>query len=202
MRLGSGEEDFTFSKTGMEDSALFLFVLFAIFGFIRLGHYAHASAIGALMAGIAIKNFLPQKRLEAVEREVKAVTYGFFGPLFFLWVGLDVSITVPSQLPFNTGLAPVYVFVGLILMQIILVKTVKIGASYLMGHNHLGVRKSILMGISLSVKFSTSIVILKMLFEQGLIGDALYSVLISAKIGFKFIVPFLLSFLIARWGLD
>lgn len=55
------------------------------------------------------------------------------------------------------------------------------------------------MGIALGVRFSTSIVIIKFLFEKAIIGGELYSVLIASSIAFKFIIPFLLSFLITQW---
>lgn len=57
------------------------------------------------------------------------------------------------------------------------------------------------MGVALAVKFSSSIVIIKILFEQGLIGAALYSVLITSKIVFKFVIPLLLSYLVKKWNI-
>ena len=68
-----------------------------------------------------------------------------------------------------------------------------------MGKKELGKHKAILLGIGLSVKFSTSIVIIKMLFENNLIPLTLYLVLVGATVLFKFVVPFLLSTLIKRW---
>ena len=202
VKLERETKKFSFSETGMEDGALFLFVIFVILAFIYLGQYAEASAIGALFAGIGVKNFFSEERAKSMEREIKAVTYGFFGPLFFLWVGLDVSFSIPSDIPLSTlGFSPITGFLILVALQIILVKFAKILGSIVVGRNVLGIKKSIIMGISLSVKFSTSIVIIKMLFEQGLIGSALYSVLIFSKIIFKFIVPFLLSFLFTRWNI-
>jgi Kef-type K+ transport system membrane component KefB len=75
----------------------------------------------------------------------------------------------------------------------------KIVSSYFMGRNVLGTKKSIVLGISLSVKFSTSIVIIKLLFENGLIESGLYSVLVGTTIAFKFVIPVLLSYLITKW---
>jgi hypothetical protein len=77
--------------------------------------------------------------------------------------------------------------------------TAKILGSYIVGKKELGQKPSILMGIALGVRFSTSIVIIKFLFEKALIGAELYSVLIASTIAFKFIIPFLLSYLISKW---
>lgn len=175
--------------TEMSEGALFVFVLLVIFTYIQLGSVADAAAIGALLAGIAVENFIPEERFELVEDEVKAVTYGFFGPLFFLWVGIDSNIDYLLAVPL------------LVLAQMAIVKAAKLIGSYTVGRSELGGKESIFVGVALSVKFSTSIVIVKLLFERGLIGDQLYSVLIASKIGFKFLVPFLLAYLLTRWQL-
>jgi len=66
--------------------AIFLLVLAVFFLFIGIGSFGEAAALGALLAGIAVKNFLPQNRLEQIEPQLRAVTYGFFGPIFsFGW---------------------------------------------------------------------------------------------------------------------
>ena len=55
------------------------------------------------------------------------------------------------------------------------------------------------MGIGLSVKFSTSIIITKILFQEGFINVELYSVIITSSVIFNFVVPFLFSSLLVRW---
>lgn len=185
--LPIGRKGFWFSRTEMSEGALFVFVLFIFFTYIRIGSLADAAAIGALLAGIAVENFIPTERFELVEDDVKAVTYGFFGPLFFLWVGLDANIDYLLTAPL------------LVIALIVVVKATKIGGSYLLGRSELGGKRSLFMGVSLCVKFSTSIVIVKLLFERGLFGSELYSVLIASTIAFKFIVPFLLAAMYSRW---
>ena len=75
----------------------------------------------------------------------------------------------------------------------------KLLGSYIAAKNELGTKQSILLGIGLSVRFSTSIIIIKILFDNGLVGADLYSVIIASSIVFKFIVPVLFSNLIVRW---
>ena len=74
----------------------------------------------------------------------------------------------------------------------------KIIASYFVGRNVLGKNNALILGISLTVKFSTSIVIIKLLLDKGLIPISLYSLLIAVTVVEKFIVPFLLSNLIPK----
>lgn len=167
--------------------SFFIFVIFFIFLFIGIGEFVESAALGALLAGVALKNIIPDKLLNFIDSEIRTMAYGFFAPIFFLWVGIDTDVSYLLKFPF------------LILLVMAMTKTTKILSSYFMGRKVLGPKKSIILGISLCVKFSTSIVIIKLLFEKGLIHSNLYSVLIGTMILFKFVVPFLLSFLITKW---
>jgi Ca2+-transporting ATPase len=166
--------------------AIFLLILAIFFLFIGLGEFAEAMAIGALLAGITGRNFLPEKRLEAIDPQIKSITYGFFGPIFFFWVGVDTNV----NFLFSASL--------LVFLVIGVTYSAKILATYLTGKKELGVKPSILMGVGLCVRFSTSLVIIKFLFERTLIRIELYSILIASTIA-SFIVPFLISYLINKW---
>jgi Kef-type K+ transport system membrane component KefB len=104
-----------------------------------------------------------------------------------VWVGLDTNVYYLLKYPL--------LLVGLILM----INATKIITSYLMGRKLLGKKQALFLGVSLTVKFSTSIVIIKLLFERGLIPIELYSVLVGTTVLFKFIVPFLLSYMVKKW---
>ncbi len=166
---------------------LFLFVLFIFFLFLGVGEYEHATAIAALLSGIALKTFIPEERLRTIESEVKTMCYGFFAPLFFVWVGItmDINYLVPYPL--------------LVLLVVGVSNGAKILGSLVVGKKELGIKKSILLGIGLSVRFSTSIIIVKILFENGLIHTGLYSVIVASSIAFTFITPVLFSNLLVRW---
>ncbi len=166
---------------------LFLFSLFLLFLYLGIGEYAQATPIAALLAGIAIKTFVHSDRLKAIESEIKTMCYGFFAPIFFLWVGvtMDIEYLVASPL--------------LILLVVMISSGAKLLGSYIMARHKLGFKQSILLGIGLSVRFSTSIVIIKILFDNGIININLYSVIIASSIVFTFIIPVLSSMLISRW---
>ena len=163
--------------------------MFFTFLFIGIGKSVEAAGLGALLAGLALKNVLPEKTREFIESEVKTMAFGFFAPIFFLWVGIATDVHYLIKFPL------------LILAVIAITKSTKILSGYFMGRKLLGTKKSILLGISLSVKFSTSIIIIKLLLDKGLIKSDLYSVLIGSTIAFTFIVPIVLSFLIKYWKL-
>ena len=165
----------------------FLIVISIMLLFIGVGGYAGFGPLGALIAGLAAKNFIPKKRLKAVTSDIKSISYGFFAPIFFLWVGITADIKYLIAYPL------------LVLLVIGVADASKLLGSYIATRKELGSKKAILLGIALSVRFSTSIVVIKLLFEKSLIPQSLYSVLIASTIAFKFIVPLLLSKLIVRW---
>jgi len=167
--------------------SLFLFVLVILFLFIGVGKFADASAIAALLAGLGVKNFLPTERLQLIESEVRTMCYGFFAPLFFIWVGITMDITYLATYPL------------LVLLVVFVSKGAKLLGSYIVAKKELGTKQSILLGIGLSVRFSTSIVIIKILFENGLVGSDVYSVIVASSIAFKFIIPVLFANLLVKW---
>lgn len=169
--------------------SLFLFTIFLMFLFMGIGSIVDSTALGAILAGISLKTVIPKNKLKLIDSEVKSMCYGFFAPLFFLWVGIDTNIDYLLKYPL------------LILLIILMTSFAKITGSCLVGKKPLGLKKSVFMGVSLSVKFSTSIVIIKLLFENNIIPSSLYSVLVGATSLFLVIIPPLLVFLIKRWNI-
>lgn len=166
---------------------LFFFAIIVFFFFIGIGIFADAAPIGALLAGVSLRNFLPKKRLELIDSEVKAMAYGLFVPIFFLWVGSTINFNYIINYPLA------------ILGVVFISNGTKMFASYLVGHKELGNKESVLLGIGLSVRFSTSIVIIKILFDKGLIDVNLYSIILASSIAFVFVTPVLFSSLLDLW---
>ncbi len=166
---------------------IFLFILFVLFVFVGVGAYADASPLAAVLGGVAVRLFIPDKQLEFVEKELRALTYGLFAPLFFVWIGAELDINYLLSYPL------------LILLVVGVSNGAKLLGSYIVGRKELGVKGSVLLGIGLSVRFSTSIVIIRFLFDNNVIGADIYSVIVASSIVFKFIVPVLFSQLIVRW---
>jgi CPA2 family monovalent cation:H+ antiporter-2 len=177
-----------FKHTGVE--ALFVFVIFILFLFIGVGTIAEAAPLAALFAGIGLRTFLPKERLKVIESEVKTICYGFFAPIFFLMVGVSMDLSSLIAFP----------------LMIILIVLVSIGAkilaSYLSGKKSLGKKDSTLLGVGLSVKFSTSIVIIAIFYENNLITADLYSIIIASSMVFAFLIPILFSTLLSKWKIS
>jgi Ca2+-transporting ATPase len=172
----------------MDIETIFLFTLFVLFLFLGLGEYADSAPLAALMAGLALGNFLPKSRLRLIEREVKSLCYGFFAPIFFLWVGLSLDINYLLSAPL------------MVISVFLLSSGAKMLGSLLVSRGRMDVREGVMLGVGLSVRFSTSIIIIKILFENGIIGTDLYSVIIASSIVFTLLIPLVFSNLISRWG--
>jgi len=165
----------------------FLLTLFVFCLFVGIGELGHAAPIAAILAGISIRTFLPEERFANIESEVKTMCYGFFAPIFFLSIGVSIDMSFLLAAPIT------------VLIITLTSKAMKLLGSYIVAHKELGGRQSILLGIGLSIRFSTSLIIVKILLENGLIHEQLYSAIIASSIIFKFIVPVLFALLLKRW---
>jgi Kef-type K+ transport system membrane component KefB len=171
----------------MPVQTIFLLVLAIFFIFIGIGQYANASAIAALLAGVGLKSFMPIEHMNLIKTEIRTMCYGFFAPIFFVSVGVAMDINYLIAYPL------------LVLLVVAVSKGAKLLGSYIIARKELGGKHAILLGIGLSVRFSTSIVVVKILFENELIGSDLYSIIIASSMAFKFIVPVLFANLLVRW---
>ncbi len=167
---------------------LFFLTIFIFFLFIGVGAYAEAAPLGALLAGVALKSFLPAERRLYIEREIKSVAYGFFAPIFFLWVGTSIKLANLSQ--------------SLYLISVIIIVSIlaKLLGSWISMNKIIGFKQSILLGVGLSVRFSTGIVIMKIFLDNAIIDINLYSVIIASSVIFTLVVPIIFARLSYRWA--
>ena len=169
---------------------LFLFSLAVLFLFVGIGSWSDAASLGALFAGIAIKVYFPEGKLETVLKNIRVVGFGFLAPVFFLSVGMKLDVGFLLTAP-------------LLVVIIFLVTTVaKLLGSFLMARSVIGTRASLLMGIGLSVRFSSSIVIISLLYDKGIVTTDLYSAIIASTMAFQFFVPVSFSWLLNKWGTE
>ena len=144
----------------------------------------------AIISGIILKKFTSKIFIPKVESLLKVFSYMIFGPLFFFYAGTEANLNILISKWW------IIIFMSLV------IKLTKLVSVYLSSHAQLGFKKSIVMAVSLSIKFSTSIVILIILLQKGLISEELFSVLIGMKVVFKFVVPILLSYLLKSWHIE
>ena len=86
----------------------------------------------------------------------------------------------------------------LIVIVVVVSFAAKILGSYISGKKYLGTNDSLLLGIGISVKFSTGIVVITILLNNSLISSGLYSIIIASSIVFTFFIPILFSSLLTK----
>lgn len=161
------------------DSFVVPFIIFLmIFAFIYFGASGFESmgVVAAVFSGIAVSQVLPEKFVQQYKKPVFFVGNIFLGPFFFLSLGGSMSL--------NSLLT--YPLLILIIMAISLLSRMAI--SYLLFHRLLGKRQSLVLGIGLTTKFSTSVISENLLFTSGLIAQPLYSTIMAAYILLKPII--------------
>ncbi len=179
-----GEEGIRFNFISIQ--TVFLFVLAIFFFYLGIGEFGESAALAAFLAGIGLKTFIPPKRLESIENEVKTMCYGFFAPLFFVWVGLSIRVDYLLSYP------------ALILLVLLVSSGAKLLGSYVVGKSYLGTKQSLLLGVGLSVRFSTSIIIIRLLYDAQLVASDIYSVIVASSAIFVFIIPLVFAALLTR----
>jgi Kef-type K+ transport system membrane component KefB len=123
--------------------------------------------------------------LNEEEKAINFLGYIFLSPLFFLSVGANVSL--PS----------LFISPLLIVLILIVANSSKLLVSFPLFRKMLGTKFSLLLGVGLCVRFSTSLIVQFILFSSGLISLALYSALIATAI---VLTPVIIG--IYSWGLS
>jgi Ca2+-transporting ATPase len=164
-----------------------LLILLIFFSFAALGGlvFEALATVGAILGGIVTRQLLPAEMLNEDEKPINFLGYVFLSPLFFLSIGAKVSLT------------SLLIYPSLIVLIWIVAKGSKLLGSFLLFHKMLGNKYSLLMGLGLSVRFSTSLIVQLILFNSGFISLALYSALIATAALMK---PVIIG--IYSWGLS
>jgi len=169
----------------MED--FFLLTLLIFFTFLVIGSYGNCEALASLLAGISLRTLLTKKPLRKIERAIRTFGYGFFAPLFFLWVGYCMDLLSIMTSPMLTL---TIFFVSLM---------AKLSSSLLTGLKHgFSIKEAILLGTGLSVRFSTGLVITQLLYTNNLIDSMLFSSLIAASTLSTLFVPIIFSISLSK----
>jgi Ca2+-transporting ATPase len=168
---------------------LFVGTMMLFFFFVWLGLIIDAPELAAIAAGIAVRYFLPNDQIDLFETEIKTMAYGFFGPIFFLSVGYETDFS---------GFGSI---IPLIVAITLITSITKIVITYFSTRKNIGAHGSIVAGVALTIRLSTSIIVIKLLYDNQIIPAEVFTVLIGTTILFKFINPPLIAYLIKRWDL-
>jgi len=165
-----------------------LLTVLVFFSFVAIGGFVFEglAGVGAILAGIVVRGLLPKERLYENERAIEFLGYIFFSPLFFLSIGASVSLSTLAIYP------------SLILLVWLVSKGSKLLGSYILFRQLLSNKYALLLGLGLSIRFSTSLIVQYNLVKGGFISLALYSALVATAIFMKPVVIGIYSWALSR----
>ncbi|MEJ2241234.1 MAG: cation:proton antiporter [Candidatus Bathyarchaeota archaeon] len=165
-----------------------LIILIVFFSFAVVGSFVFDSlaAISAIFGGIVARSLLPTENFHDDEKIVNFLGYILLSPIFFLGVGASMSFSA--------------VFVYPLMLIVIMVSTfgAKLSGSYVLFHKMLGNKQSLLLGLGLSVRFSTGLIVQYVLLTSNLITLNLYSALVASAVVMTPIILFVLPWAICK----
>ena len=165
-----------------------LLIMLIFFSFVVVGGFVFESlaAISAIFGGIVARSLLPTENFRSDEKVVNFLGYIVLSPMFFLSVGASMSFES--------------IFVYPLLIVVILVSTIgaKLFGSFALFRKLLGKRHSLLLGLGLSVRFSTGLIVQYVLLVSGLITLDLYSGLIASAVVMTPIILVVLPWALCR----
>ena len=173
-------------------SALMIFSLVILFGFGGFGEYVELGmVVGAIVAGVIMRPLFEneEQKGELLSKTTQTLSYGFFGVLFFFWVGFNADMEGFLQEPL---LAIVLYLAGTFgkLFGVLLMVPMK----------KLRFKEAIIIGVGLDARLTTEIIVAQLLFSASIIDLKLFTALVAASSFTAITVPLLFSLLIRFWG--
>ena len=173
-------------------SALMLFSLVVLFGFGGFGEYVELGmVVGAITAGVIMRPLFEheEQKGELLAKTTQTLSYGFFGVLFFFWVGFNADMEGFLQEPF---LAVVLYLAGTLgkLCGVMLMVPMK----------KMVLKEAVIVGVGLDARLTTEIIVAQLLYSAAIIDQKLFTALVAASSFTAITVPLLFSLLIRFWG--
>ena len=174
-KLFKSEENKTTLFTGSLIIALLIATLSESFGF--------GSLIGALIAGILIRNFLStdQKKpweTHKISETIHIISFGFLVPIFFVWVGLN---TVPTAIVSN------YVFLA-VLIIIAFAGTIygtRLGVLMSGGSK----KEGLVIGWAMNAKGDVGLAVAALALSRGILSQTIFSLVVFVAIVSTIVSP-------------
>ena len=173
-------------------SALMLFSLVVLFGFGGFGEYVELGmVVGAITAGVIMRPLFEheEQKGELLAKTTQTLSYGFFGVLFFFWVGFNADMEGFLQEPL---LAIVLYLAGTLgkLFGVLLMVPMK----------KMTLKEAVIVGVGLDARLTTEIIVAQLLYSAAIIDQKLFTALVAASSFTAITVPLLFSLLIRFWG--
>ncbi len=171
---------------------LILLTMLILFGFSGFSEYSDLGiVVGAIISGVLLRPVFNHAGTsgEQTRNAIRAISYGFFGVIFFFWVGLSVDLDGMLAEPELAVWLFLAAFVGKLIGIFIMVPMKK-----------LNTLEAWTIGIGLNARLTTEIIVAKILLDANLIDVHLFTALVAASSLSTIIVPLLFTLLIRKWG--
>lgn len=173
-----------------KDTHLFLLIVCTALIFTAISqNFRLGVLLGAIVAGLASQRFQNSSNADSKAfTTLRAVTYGFLGPVFFFGIGLSVNISsFVDSFQLTLWLLAAN-FIGKFLAALIVGKMIK-----------LNLKAIAMIGLGLSAKFSMGIIPVQIFYAAKIIDQQLFSAFVGVSAITTMIVPFTLAYVINRW---
>jgi Ca2+-transporting ATPase len=177
--------------TQSKASNLMMLLILVLFLFGGFAEYTDLGlVVGAIVAGILMQPVFHHAGLigREAEQASRTLAYGFFGMVFFLWIGISVDLRGMIDAPQLAILLFLSAFVGKL-----------IGIFLMVPLHKLSPKEAWIIGIGLNARLTTEIIVAKLLLDAQLIDTKLFTALVAASSVSTIIVPLLFSLLVSRW---
>jgi len=175
----------------LKDQNLIFLTVVTLFLFGGFAEYSDLGlVVGAIVAGIIMHSVfnLQKKGEQTAQNCVRSMSYGFFGIIFFLWIGLSVDLSGILRTPELTIILFLVAFVGKL-----------IGIFMMVPMKKLTPKEAWIVGVGLNARLTTEIIVAKLLLDANLIDLQLFSALVAASSVSTIIVPIVFTILAAKW---
>lgn len=169
---------------------LALLILFSL-SFIAEKFYL-GLVIGAIVSGIILQPYLSQLTEIGMTAfsSIRAIAYGFLGPIFFFYVGYTTNLTL-----FKFPLLTIALFLAAFLGKVL-------GVYLLTFNRTLTKKEAIAVGVGLNARLTTELIVAQLLLSAHLIDEVLYTALVAASAFSTLSVPILISVILNKWRRD
>lgn len=147
--------------------------------------------VGAICAGILMRPAFQQLNQTGIELtdSIRSISYGFLGPIFFFWIGLNADLAGVINEPKLTILLFLAASIGKLAGVLLMVPMKK-----------LNLKEAFTVGIGLDARLTTEIIVAQLLLRAGVIDLHLFTSLVAAASLSTLAIPLFFTFILDRWG--
>lgn len=163
-----------------------------LFGFGGLAEYSGLGVVvGAITAGMLMRPVFDSMGHtgEETTQTIQTISYGFFGLVFFFWVGLNADLSGMFTDPLLAVLLFVAAFIGKL-----------IGVFFMVPMGRINTHEAWTIGTGINARLTTGIIVAQMLLGAGLIDVHLFTAIVAAASLSTVLVPLLFILMVRMWG--